>query len=71
MTIRDAIRARRFSKWYVEGVKNGFCTRQFCQTHDAGPMTKAEEDAWDEGLDPCVHVVRLGEPSDWLQDGDW
>ena len=34
-------------------------------------MTKAEEDAWDEGLDPCVHVVRLGEPSDWLQDGDW
>ena len=58
-------RARKFNRWFRYGVKNGLCTDQFCLTHDVQPMSDQEADAWDEGHDPCCHVVRLGQPEDW------
>ena len=54
-----------FNKWLKIGMKKGYCTGQFCQTHDGGPMTPKEEQAWDNGDDPCCHLVRLGTPVDW------
>ena len=48
-----------FDGWYKEGVRLGYCSVQFCSTHDGAPMHESEERAWGEGHDPCCHVVRL------------
>ena len=54
-----------FEEWYQYGVENGFCSPQFCNTHDGYPMHESEVDAWDQGGDPCAHMVRLGTEEDW------
>jgi hypothetical protein len=56
----DAYRA-----WLAVGIEQGFCSEPFCNTHDGYPMHSTEEDAWEEGWDPCCHAVRLGQPEDW------
>jgi len=55
-----------FDQWLKYGIDNGFCTDQFCNTHDGFPMSEAEELEWEEGGDPCTHMVRLGSIEDWL-----
>jgi hypothetical protein len=30
-----------------------------CQTHDGVPQTPEEDDAWEDGWDPCIPVLRL------------
>ena len=32
---------------------------------DMTPMVESEEKAWEDGFDPCMHVVRLGSEEDW------
>ena len=54
-----------FDEWLRYGIENKFCTEQFCNTHDGGPMHPSEEKAWEEGYDFCVHMVRLGNLEDW------
>ena len=54
-----------FEQWLAYGVQHGFCSEQFCDTHDGGPMTEAESAVWDAGFDPCRHMVRLGTPKEW------
>jgi len=60
-----------FQEWYNLGVKNGYCSPQFCNTHDCYPMHETEKKAWDEGSDPCAHMVRLGSPEDWSLPDEW
>jgi len=60
-----------FEEWYKYGIDNKFCSEQFCMTHDAYPMDKTEERAWDEGGDPCAHMVRLGSIKDWQLPEEW
>jgi len=55
-----------FEEWLTVGIKEGYCSPEYCSTHDAGFMTEAEEQEWDKGNDPCCHVVRLGNQADWL-----
>ena len=55
-----------FDEWLAYGVEHGFCTEQFCDTHDGMPLHPTEEAAWERGDDPCAHVVRLGQPEDWV-----
>ena len=57
-----------FDDWLRLGVSLGYCTDQYCETHDGSPMHETEEIAWEAGWDPCVHVVRLGTPADWELD---
>lgn len=52
-----------FDEWVKHGVKNKWCTYPVCETHDGVPMTQAEVDCWEEGDDPCIHVIRLA-PTD-------
>jgi hypothetical protein len=59
-----------FDEWLQYGIDNDYCSPQFCNTHDGGPMLEAEHDIWDKGLDPCVHMVRLGCPQDWQLDAE-
>ena len=65
MTFSERRRANRFDRWLRYGIKYDLCPNQFCMTHDAQPMTNEEEMAWDDGIDLCCHVVRLGAPRDW------
>jgi hypothetical protein len=48
--------------WLAYGVDHGFCSEVVCGTHDGLPYTDEESEEWDEGLDPCVHVVRMYAP---------
>jgi hypothetical protein len=51
-----------FDLWLEFGQRNGWCSDEFCLTHEGYPMTSEEEDEWAEGCDPCAHMVRLGFP---------
>ena len=55
----------KFDKWLDKGVRKGYCTPQYCETHEGMPLTEAEIEVWDGGGDPCAMVVRLGTPEDW------
>jgi hypothetical protein len=48
-----------FAHWIEYGIKEGFCTAVYCDTHDGIPVTNAELEMWDQGEDPCHHSVRL------------
>jgi hypothetical protein len=54
-----------FDEWLRYGVEQGFCSEQFCVTHDGGPWSGKEELMWEDGEDPCRHMVRLGTEKDW------
>lgn len=47
-----------FEEWLHTGVTSGYCGPIVCFTHDGLPLTEAEEEAWDEGYDPCVWIIR-------------
>lgn len=48
-----------FDEWLEIGLRNGYCSPTVCSTHDALPMTEEEDAEWEDGGDPCCHVVRL------------
>jgi hypothetical protein len=50
-----------FGEWIKTGIENNWCGAPVCSTHDGIPMSNKEEEMWDEGSDPCVHVVRMYE----------
>ena len=54
-----------FERWLREGMVNGYCTEQYCSSHETGPMHESEWEALEAGIDPCNHVVRLGSYEDW------
>ena len=54
-----------FDEWMAFGIEQGYCTDQYCETHDGAPMSDTEAAEFDEGGDPCIHVVRLGSIEDW------
>ena len=46
--------------WLAIGIKNGWVTEPFCNTHDVDPgMTEEEQQEWENGFDPCQPVVRI------------
>ena len=49
-----------FDIWINNGIERGWITEPFCNTHDGDPyMSEEEIEEWDQGGDPCCHVVRL------------
>lgn len=48
-----------FEEWLNHGIDKGWCGPAVCYTHDGLPCTEAEDNAWWEGFDPCVHIIRL------------
>jgi len=54
-----------FDGWLKYGIAQGFCSPQFCETHDGGPWSGKELELWESGEDPCRHMVRLGTEKDW------
>jgi hypothetical protein len=50
----------KFAEWLSQGISNGWITEPFCNTHDGDPyMTEEEEQEWEDGGDPCCHVVKF------------
>lgn len=48
-------------EWLEYGWSKGWITPPVCYTHDGLPTTESEMDEWNEGSDPCIHIVRLYE----------
>ena len=49
-----------FRAWLEMGVNKGWISNPFCHTHDGDPyMTEEEEKEWEDGGDPCSHVIKL------------
>ena len=50
----------QFWAWLEMGINKGWVTEPFCNTHDGDPyMTEEEEKEWEDGGDPCLHVIKL------------
>jgi len=49
-----------FGEWLRLGIDKGWVSDPFCTTHGVDPWMSDEEQAeWEDGGDPCCHVVRL------------
>ncbi len=48
-----------FDEWVKLGVSNNFIGPPICSTHDGIPMTQQEEEQFEDGDDPCIHILRL------------
>lgn len=46
-------------EWIEIGVKRGWCSPPICEPHDGTPMSKEEAEQFEEGQDPCIHLLRL------------
>jgi len=53
-----------FDEWISYGIEKGWCGPPVCYTHDGLPMSEQEYSEFDEGQDPCTHVVRMYEDID-------
>lgn len=52
---------RDFETWLEEGIKHGWCGPAVCYTHDALPTSEPEDAEFEDGGDPCLHIVRMYE----------
>ena len=52
---------QEFGIWLENGIERGWITPPYCNTHDGGFEYASEEEVqeWEEGGDPCCHVVRI------------
>ena len=50
-----------FEEWLQQGLSNGFCGPAICYPHDGLPLSEQENEAYDSGDDPCIHIIRLYE----------
>jgi hypothetical protein len=59
-TDKSVFEEHEFRAWVTVGINRGWITEPFCYTHDGDPyMTEEEEKEWEDGGDPCSHVVKL------------
>lgn len=47
------------NSWLRYGYDRGYCSDVVCVTHDVLPTTEEEEQAWEDGWDPCSPGVRI------------
>ena len=50
-----------FDEWLAVGRANGWVSAPVCDTHEGVPLTDGEFGEFEDGSDPCVHVLRLYE----------
>lgn len=50
-----------FEEWIKTGIENGWCGPAICYTHDGFPTSEHEDAEFEDGADPCMHVIRLYE----------
>ena len=47
-----------FRSWMSYVIEKNFCGPPVCITHDGEPMTEEESNEFEEGSDPCIHMIR-------------
>ena len=52
---------KTFDEWLQEGLDLNFCGPAICYPHDGLPLAEQEEKEFDDGSDPCIHIIRLYE----------
>jgi hypothetical protein len=57
----DSVEDAEFGIWLRNGIERGWISDPYCNTHDGGYeyMGEDEQQEWEDGGDPCCHVVRL------------
>lgn len=50
-----------FDDWIEQGYAQGWVGPPVCETHDGTPMSEEELLEFQEGGDPCIHILRLYE----------
>jgi hypothetical protein len=53
-----------FESWLRQGIENNWCGPAVCYTHDGLPTSEPEDAEFEEGSDPCLHIIRLYEDDD-------
>lgn len=56
-----------FDEWIEEGYIRGWIGPPVCDTHDGTPISETEFAEFEEGGDPCIHVIRLYEDAETKQ----
>ena len=60
--INNPERNSDLDEWLDYGKKQGWIVPKIvCQTHDMIPMTERESSEYDDGGEPCIHVIRIFE----------
>ena len=57
-----------FDEWIQYGIERGFCSEQYCDTHDGFPYSPTEGELLKNGNNICIHSVRLGDEKWWELD---
>jgi hypothetical protein len=50
-----------FDEWLQYGLSQGWNGPAVCVIHDGTPTTAEEDWGFDQGADPCIHMIRLYE----------
>lgn len=50
-----------FDDWMAIGISRNWAGPPVCYTHDGLPTAFAEDEEFEEGSDPCLHIIRLYE----------
>ena len=50
-----------FDNWLEIGVRSGWVSPPVCYTHDGLPTSVTEDAEFEDGSDPCVHIMRCYE----------
>jgi hypothetical protein len=57
---KDEADYNEFEIWMDNGIKRGWISPPFCNTHEGDDyMTEEEMQEWEEGGDPCQVVIKL------------
>ncbi len=48
-----------YDEWIQLGISSGWVGPAVCYTHDGLPTTPEEDWGFDQGGDPCIHILRL------------
>jgi len=57
----ETVKGPSFEEWMAYGIGQGWCGPPVCYVHDGLPTAPEEDDEFDEGGDPCIHVIRMYE----------
>jgi hypothetical protein len=47
-----------FDAWMELGLQRGFVGPPICYTHDGLPTTPEEDEMFNSGDEPCIHIIR-------------
>lgn len=50
-----------FDEWLSYGYQQGWIGPPICETHDGMPLSFGESNEFEDGGDPCIHILRLYE----------